>query len=360
MPGTPDATERDSTTRRRRVLIATGILLLACLIVLSFVLVVDTVSGGKSSLLVGWLTSDRITHLTIVVSFALISVGLCLIPMPLRSLWLVIPARICAVGATCLAAFLWTLTAEASVTPLLNGGCPTGYVVVERSFLLAGSGTVYRSDGIFVSAVAYTSGDDGYRPFEDEAYVVEGDDPLRVWYTIDGSPGDDQAVSTLGQPDLVLPALIAAAEPSCDPQDAAPRGPIPDPTTPTEPSPVTSAEAETARDAMVRRSLDAAVGPVEDAAGTAADQAVFPMTTVACDENGAQTTTVLDLRTADNARSLEQILAEWDNAGYLADRAMQEDLRYSDSLPIERMSIRDTTTIDGLIHLRITTRCTAG
>ncbi len=28
-----------------------------------------------------------------------------------------------------------------------------------------------------------------------------------------------------------------------------------------------------------------------------------------------------------------------------------------DSLPIERMAIRDSTSIDGLIHMKITSRC---
>ncbi|GAB3617035.1 hypothetical protein GCM10027416_15920 [Okibacterium endophyticum] len=66
----------------------------------------------------------------------------------------------------------------------------------------------------------------------------------------------------------------------------------------------------------------------------------------------------LDFHTADNARSLERILNAWDAAGYAPDRAMQQDIRYSGSLPVEMMSIRDATSIDGLIHMQITSRCT--
>ncbi|MDR7183703.1 hypothetical protein J2X85_000726 [Microbacterium trichothecenolyticum] len=36
---------------------------------------------------------------------------------------------------------------------------------------------------------------------------------------------------------------------------------------------------------------------------------------------------------------------------------MQEDIRYSTTLPVERLSIRDKTTIDGLLHLSIQSAC---
>lgn len=34
-------------------------------------------------------------------------------------------------------------------------------------------------------------------------------------------------------------------------------------------------------------------------------------------------------------------------------------IRYSDALPVEKMSIRDSTTIDGLIHMQVTSQCSA-
>lgn len=36
---------------------------------------------------------------------------------------------------------------------------------------------------------------------------------------------------------------------------------------------------------------------------------------------------------------------------------MQEDIRHSETLPIEKMSIRDSTSIDGLIRMQITSQC---
>jgi len=36
---------------------------------------------------------------------------------------------------------------------------------------------------------------------------------------------------------------------------------------------------------------------------------------------------------------------------------MQVDLRYSTALPIERMSIRDSTSVDGMIHLTLESAC---
>ena len=81
------------------------------------------------------------------------------------------------------------------------------------------------------------------------------------------------------------------------------------------------------------------------------------MAAAPCGEVGARLTVDLTFRTGDNAASLVRILAAWDSAGYMPDRAMQEDFRYSTELPIERMRIRDSTTIDGMLHLKLETAC---
>ena len=49
--------------------------------------------------------------------------------------------------------------------------------------------------------------------------------------------------------------------------------------------------------------------------------------------------------------------AHWDRAGYEKDRAMQEDIRYSEGRPVERMSVRDTSSTDGLVHLTVSSVC---
>src|SRR5690606_11102060 len=101
-----------------------------------------------------------------------------------------------------------------------------------------------------------------------------------------------------------------------------------------------------------------AVGPFRDANGNDVDPAtpVAP-SRVACSGGGARASLRFEFEAADNATSVARILEAWDSAGYDADRAMHEDIRYSDTLPIERMSIRDTTSIDGLIHMAITSQC---
>ncbi|MBD3941897.1 hypothetical protein IF188_09345 [Microbacterium sp. NEAU-LLC] len=81
--------------------------------------------------------------------------------------------------------------------------------------------------------------------------------------------------------------------------------------------------------------------------------------TAACNEAGSRLTASLQLATGDNADSLTAILGAWDAAGYLPDRVMQEDIRDSTTLPIERTSIRDRTTIDGLPHLEVMGACSA-
>ncbi|MBB2975792.1 hypothetical protein FHX49_001359 [Microbacterium endophyticum] len=136
-------------------------------------------------------------------------------------------------------------------------------------------------------------------------------------------------------------------------------------TTAVEPQPGTEAERDsiTVSDAydemtrMLRATLEAAAPPVvgENGAPLTVDQ--VEVDAASCGEDGSQLSAALTLSTGDNAASLSAILGAWDRAGYLPDRAMQEDLRYSTTLPLERMSIRDKTTIDGYIHIAITSAC---
>ena len=339
---------------RRRVLLAFGILLGGSVLTLAFLLAVDAWSNGEVSVLVGPFASDRMSGLAFVVALVCVAAGLCLIPMPGRWLLLLIPARLVAIGAAGLAAFVWGITGTPSVVPLASDGCETGYVVEERSFLLAGFGTVYRQDGIFYTRMATTTGDDGYRPFHNNAYAVADDGAsLHVWYNI-GQGYDGGPVPTRGEPAFTLPK-VTGRDFTCGLVRPAVQGaPAPTPSTPTPP---TIEESQQSVKLMAAMSLGAADGVVQDENDQVFDLDAVQATSAACDGSGARVTLTLAFQTADNAASLARILAAWDTAGYLPDRAIQEDIRYSESLPTEKMSIRDRTTIDGLIHMQITSRC---
>lgn len=358
MSTAPVPTESDgeaslsSPTARRRALLVAGATLAAAIAVLATLLAISTGSDGRVSVLIGTLGSDRLAGLALIIAFASLALGLCLIPVPRPWLLLFVPARLVAIAAVCLSGFVWLLTSSATVVPLVSGGCETGYVVEEESFLLLGSGTVYRTDGIFVTAVERTGGDDGYHPFADGAYAVVADgDELLVWYTFNfdytAAP-----VATDREPDFTLAKLIDQTF-SCD-VSAGTRKPSP---TPSAPPIYSTDEIRAGLADMMAASLTAAVGPVYDTTGNPIDPQDLEAAPTACADNGARVGIAVEFETADNAASLTQILQAWDAAGYSPDRAMQEDIRYSDTLPIEKMSIRDSTTIDGFIRMQITSQC---
>lgn len=127
-----------------------------------------------------------------------------------------------------------------------------------------------------------------------------------------------------------------------------------------EPSPSPLLTAEAARNglrAMIAVSLAAAVGEAHDEDGSSIDAAEVVLTSAACGERGTQLEATLEFSTDDNAASLERILAAWDAEGYAPDRALHVDIRWSESLPVAVMTIRDATTIDGRIHLQVRSRC---
>ena len=125
--------------------------------------------------------------------------------------------------------------------------------------------------------------------------------------------------------------------------------PAPDPLT------VTQARDEITR--MLRATIEASAPPLRTPEDVPVTVHQTPVSAVPCGEAGARLTVDLAFSTGDNAASLTHILAAWDTAGYLPDRAMQVDLRYSTALPIERMSIRDSTSVDGMIHLTLESAC---
>lgn len=358
MSTAPILTERDrrpsaSPSRLRRcVLLAAGVILAGAIAVLVTLLAISTGSGGEVSVLIGTLGSDRIATLAVISALTSLAMALCLIPVSRRWLLVMVPARVAAIVAVGLAGVIWLLTSSATVVPLVSAGCETGYVVEEESFLLAGWGTVYRTNGIFVTSVERTGGDDGYHPFADGAYaVVDDGDSLGVWYSFSF---DDMAapIPTDGEPAFTLPTLtdrVFACGVSAGTREPAP---------PPSPPPVYSTDEARAEIAeMVAASLAAAVGPARDARGTPIEPQAVRLVTTACGDTGTRIGAGFEFATDDNAASLTRILRVWDAAGYSPDRAMQEDIRYSETLPVEKMTIRDSTTIDGLIRMGIASQC---
>lgn len=319
-------------------------------------LTVTASSGGTATVLIGALRTSELVTLAALVALICLTAGLCAIPVRRVWLLLLVPARLAAVAVSAVGSLAGLLLLTSATTvPLVSAGCDTGYVVREDAFLLAAWGDVYRMDGILATEVARTSGDDGYRPFADGAYAVtEEGGVLRVWYDIVRDPYAGP-VRMQGDPAFVLPARADRAP------DCGIAVPVRTPgATPTPvPTPPSAAETRVTLDERVTATAAAAVGPVRDATGEVFAPSSATAVTVPCDGGGERRTVALDLATADNAASLGRILAAWDAAGYAADRAMQEDIRYSDSLPVDVLRVRDTTSIDGLLHLRITTRCSA-
>ncbi|WP_336647699.1 hypothetical protein [Microbacterium sp. MMO-10] len=337
--------------RRRRAAMIAGAFLAVSLIIVASLLLVSTSSGGRTSVLIGTWGTDRLLGLAGVVSLGALAVGLCAIPVARLWLLLLVPVRIVAIITAGLAGFAWVITSSATVVPLLSDGCETGYIVEERSFLFAASGTVFRSDGIFVTAVESTRADDGYHPFADGAYVVEqSGDALRVRYAASRKAAASP-VSTAGASAFFLPKLAGHTR-ACGLSTGA-RPPVEE----SPPPSYTRAELRAGVEDLSLASLEAAVGLVRDRTGARLDPESVAVEQEGCDEEGAQFVAALEFETDDNAASVMGILQRWDAAGYSRDRAMHEDLRYSETLPVATMSLRDTSTIDGLIHMRLTSQC---
>lgn len=311
-------------------------------------------SAGEREVIVGPWTGEVIVLASITACLVMLTV--IVFAVPARRWWWVLlgPLRILAIGAAALGGLAFSLTND-SVTPIVADGCETGYVATESSFLLGASGSVRRLDGVIGISVGQTQVDDGHKPFEERSYiaVTEGDS-LRVWNTFQSST---EPLTTASTPSFILPRLIS--ETGCGLEGgvgAASRPlPVPDdsPATPEGGSaavlPATDARAEVVR--MVQHTLDAAGETVTDAAG-ARVSAPLPAD-LPCD---GRTAYALDIRADDNSASYAAVLAAWDSAGYAKDRAMQEDLRDNG---VVRLSARDRSSIDGLLHFSLTAACRA-
>lgn len=198
--------------QRRRVLTTSGAVLAITVVGLTFVLAVDTVSAGETGVLVGAVTSRQLIGIFALLGLLALSVGLCAVLV--EGWWhlVMVPARIAAIVATVLAAGFWLLFLSGeTVTPILAGGCRTGYVAVERSLLLLSAGSIERQDGIFTTPLDQISADDGFHPFARGAYTAEyrGDEVL-IQYDIYGP-----ARGTFTGPVARTVPAIAGVDSSC-------------------------------------------------------------------------------------------------------------------------------------------------
>ena len=189
------------------VLASAGCVLGVSVAVLAALLTLAEVSGGETIVLIGAVSSDGISRFIALIALTAMCVGLCLVPVSRSALFLLVPARAGAVIAVVASAAALALSPTVTASPLRVGDCDTGYIVREKSFLLAGWGTVYRPSGILATAVAGVLSDDGYHPFADGAYAVSDDGQvLKVWYN--GSyDRDSRPIDTAREPALELPVL---------------------------------------------------------------------------------------------------------------------------------------------------------
>ncbi|WP_262001479.1 hypothetical protein [Microbacterium sp. Mcb102] len=348
---------RPAASRRRTVARVAGALFAFATAVVLGQLGVSAATSGTASLLIGPLDERSLMSLAMLIAFLSLGIGLWSVDAPRWMLALKIIGIVLAACATALAAVVITLVGDAKATPLLQGDCDTGYVVVEHQSLRGSSGTVYRQDGLIATSVARTSGDDAYEPFAMGGYAVtEAGDTLSVSYAINRPNAGSNPLGTYAGAFSV--PVLEGRTPQCGLDAHREPLPSPAPATTPEPAPVTAASVDDETTELVSASLDAASGTAVDASGAPIDTAALPIRSVACAEGpGTRRELRLDFRTDDNTRSVADILKIWDRAGYEKDRAMQEDIRYSEGRPVERMSVRDTSSTDGLVHLTVSSAC---
>lgn len=348
--GAPVAERGVSAGRRRTAVVAS----LAYLVFAGVILVIMPISvdsAGGREVVVGPWTGGVLVAACLMASTVTLSV--IVFAVPARGWWWVLlgPLRAIVAAAAVVAAFGFTLTDE-SVTPIVANGCETGYVVTERSFLFLAAGEVRRVEGVIGTSVGSTSVDDGHKPFQEQSYIaVTSGDTLRIWNTFDNAW---ERLSTSTEPAFVLPRLVdetgcglaggvVAARPSASPSPVATvdEGPAP--------APVSDSRDEIAR--MAQLTIEAAGTPMSDAEGV-------PVTAPAASDLPCDGTTSHDMtvRTDDNTSSYAAILDAWSAEGYSRDRAMQEDLRYNG---VVRLSARDRSSLDGLMHFSLTADCRA-
>ena len=174
----------------------------------SAIVLILVVSTGHTTILIGSFTKDALV--TLAASVCTLSTVVVLGSIDAGRGWslLVNVGRVAAIGLGALLLSSLLLTSSVSVSPILLGDCATGYVVQERSFLLAGQGSVFRVDGVLATEVARTATDDGFKAFESRAYsVAHRAGSLIITYAKSPLLSGQTMDALGGEHDFSLPAL---------------------------------------------------------------------------------------------------------------------------------------------------------
>ncbi|WP_062205466.1 hypothetical protein [Demequina salsinemoris] len=175
------------------------------------VTVVAVRSEGGTRVLLGSQDSYALQELAVFLGLGVLALLLCVIPGNRWWYLLLVPARVVTFGACGVAGLIWLFSLEDTAVALEVDGCDTGYVVLEKSFLMGSSGSIYERDGLVITQVAYVPGDDGYHPFAEGSYsVVERGRQLLVWYDVE-PPVSTPAERMEEEPDATLPVLAGHA-----------------------------------------------------------------------------------------------------------------------------------------------------
>lgn len=200
---------------RRRTLVMSTVVLAVATILLAGMVAVSTSTGGRTRVQLGAFASDSLFTLLVLCALSALATGLWLVPVSRPALFVLVPARAVACCATFFAAMALWLISETTVTPVLENGCPTGYVVTEDVRLFAVTGTLQRQDGIFATDVATMRGDHAFTPFAAGEYVVDDEgEILHIRYAQNANSAG--AVILPGEPALVAPRLVRHAQPCAD------------------------------------------------------------------------------------------------------------------------------------------------
>ncbi len=142
----------------------------------------------------------------------------------------------------------------------------------------------------------------------------------------------------------VMPAAIQqAADDAALLAEGVPVGVVAEPTPSpdaTVPSPLSADAARAELRSLIERSVAAAGGTPLGADGAELAASDIPFDAAPCGDDGTRLSARFSIRADDPDGAVARLLRIWDDAGYAPDRGMQQDIRYSETLPVERLVVR--------------------
>lgn len=190
-----------SDRRKRRLVRIAGAVFACATAVVLLVIIVDRLSTGAASVLLGPLDERSILSVTMLIASVALGIGVWGVTPPR---WMVPFKMLGIVSAVVLvfgAALSTLVSTDVSTTTVLEDGCDTGYVVVERSFLMGSTGMVYRQDGpVIATRMGRTSGNNAHQPFAAGDYTASTHDATLV---IEYRPNQGGASVTVSVPVIV-------------------------------------------------------------------------------------------------------------------------------------------------------------